>query len=167
MTKQILLARHADALEARGTEMDIDRQLSPKGEEDAKLLGQWLKEQEIKPDKIYVSTAQRTLATADIYAKTLNLPKEKLVFEASIYQASLNTLHHFITNLHENINFVMIIGHNPTVSHLADFVAKTPVENFSPGGMCLLRFEGMKYWEELVNDSAKVIWYQNPKKLRE
>jgi len=115
--KRLLLLRHAQALPAEGGS-DIDRALSPKGLSDAYALGQTLKAKDIGPAHIVCSSAKRTQQTCGELLKGLedNIHTE---FSKMIYSASFGDLLHLIQSTDDELESLMVIGHNPTIYELA------------------------------------------------
>ncbi len=69
---ELLLWRHAEAVEAGYGEADMQRHLTSRGEKQAQLVASWLEQQKISPIRILVSPAIRCQQTA----QSLALPYE-------------------------------------------------------------------------------------------
>lgn len=61
----LLLWRHAHALDAEPGQMDMDRPLSKKGTKQAKAMASWLNDHLPSDTTIYASPAKRTLQTVE------------------------------------------------------------------------------------------------------
>ncbi len=122
--KQVVLVRHAKSV-AYGYDDDFSRELTNRGENDATMIGNQLKKQKTIVDLIISSPAKRAMQTACIFAKALNFPEDKIVFNEAIYEGI--TTNDFIALLHElpdNLDTVFIFGHNPTIYYLANNLLK-------------------------------------------
>jgi len=104
----LILWRHADAFEARYGQADADRELTPKGEEQAAFMGQWLDSVLTADTRILVSPARRTQQTA----AALGRP-----FETSPAVASGAS----VKSVLEAVGWprskqpVLVVGHQPTI----------------------------------------------------
>ncbi|HOO82775.1 MAG TPA: histidine phosphatase family protein [Alphaproteobacteria bacterium] len=120
--KRLLLLRHAQALPANGGQ-DFDRALSPKGLEDARALGQALRQRGLIPDYILCSSAKRTQQTCKESLFQTDEHKIHSSFSKDIYSASRGDLFHLIQNVRDNPATLMLIGHNPAIYELAVMLA--------------------------------------------
>jgi len=111
--KQIFCLRHAEALSGYGSS-DIERRLSPKGEEDAMTLGAEMVERGYRPDLIYCSPAVRTRMTLDKICAAFDAPIET-VFVDGLYNGGIDAYMDVLQNTDGAINAAMIIGHNPSI----------------------------------------------------
>ena len=60
----LILWRHAEALEMREVQEDLDRALTPKGERQAHRMAAWLNKQLPSSTRVLVSPARRAQQTA-------------------------------------------------------------------------------------------------------
>ena len=72
----LVLWRHAEAHELRDGGDDLDRTLTPKGEKQAKRMGQWLDRQLPDLTRILVSPARRTEQTAQALGRKFKIRQE-------------------------------------------------------------------------------------------
>ncbi|WP_157231180.1 SixA phosphatase family protein [Kiloniella laminariae] len=118
--KTIFITRHASTRSAQRGQEDIDRELTRKGETEAAWLGEHLRVHNDIPSLILVSAANRARETAILIRETL-MPELPIQTEDQLYLAPsaqiLKTLH----SLPEDINSVLLVGHNPGLS---DFLLK-------------------------------------------
>ncbi len=154
--RRLILIRHAKAVEedAGG---DHTRALSPRGREDAAMLGAWLTEQGLQPDQVLCSTATRTRET--LAAFKADYPTS---FCDRLYLAELGELTNKIHNTDDSINRLMIIGHNPGMHGLlarlaGDYVNRADesrvVMKFPTAACAVLRFN-VGHWSELAPHSG-------------
>lgn len=112
--KTLILCRHAKADYPNGVN-EIDRPLKDKGIKDANKQGELLKNQDFMPDLIISSPAERAFTTAEIIAEQIGYEKE-IRIESAIYHKGEQELIELIQSLPQELNTVMIFGHNPTMS---------------------------------------------------
>src|SRR5512136_1050596 len=84
--KTLLLMRHAKSSWKHPDLVDRDRPLNKRGEKDAPKMGKLLKHEEIIPQRILSSTAERACKTAEAVAEKTGY-KEELVYLDTLYMA--------------------------------------------------------------------------------
>ena len=111
--KTLLLLRHSEADNIAIDIKDHERGLSKRGREDSFLIKDWLKDSDIKIDKVLISSANRTKQTAELI---FNDKKELFQIKSELYLCSKTELIQCINKLNDNIETVAIIGHEPSIS---------------------------------------------------
>lgn len=119
--KRLFLLRHAQALPA-DTGRDKDRALSPRGIEDAKLLGQAMRARKLLPDLILCSDAKRTTQTCQALSEQLE-HNVTAIYQKTMYDASRGDLFAMIQGAENDVNGLMLIGHNPAMYELSAMLA--------------------------------------------
>lgn len=163
MIKKLFLVRHATANEVERGKKDGDRELSPKGYQDATRLGHHLLEQQYKVDLMLISSALRAQSTAQILAEQMH-HGGRLEYSDELYQASVRSVLALINQQDEVINHLMVVGHNPTLTYLAEYLTGEPVSNMAPGGLFLLQVSVL--WAEVSQKTATLDRYLDPDQLR-
>lgn len=115
--RRLILLRHAKAERAAASGRDFDRPLSPRGEDDARLMGQALARAGLKPDLALVSPAARTARTWEIAAEALG--EAVVETDPKLYHASPRTLRGFVEAAEDRADTVVLVGHNPGLQELA------------------------------------------------
>ncbi|HAA11815.1 MAG TPA: phosphohistidine phosphatase [Cytophagales bacterium] len=141
MTKQLWLIRHAEAEESGFQTRDFDRKLTQRGIQAATRLGGHLHGIFPECQRIISSPAHRCQATAVILAGQYNYDLSGVVLEKEIYEASLRTFLSLINQIPDTINKVMMVGHNPTVTYLTEYLTQDYAGGFSPATAALLTQE--------------------------
>ena len=114
--KRLTLLRHAKTETAHSGQDDWNRELEPRGRQDAPEMARRLRERKLKPDRIITSPAVRALATAKIFAHELHLPAARLVEDERLYLASPKALREVVRELGDTAHHLMIVGHNPVLT---------------------------------------------------
>lgn len=118
--KELILMRHGKAESHRNGLRDFDRQLTPRGIENAR--GQALRMSPSPHQHILVSSAMRTLQTAEMLQvswksrDTKTLPNFEIKEQG--YLAPAETWVELLRMTDPSIQGVWIIGHNPGISDL-------------------------------------------------
>lgn len=111
----LVLWRHAEAHELRDGGDDLDRTLTPKGEKQAKRMGQWLDRQLPDLTRILVSPSRRTEQTAQALGRKFKI-RQELAPGGTVAQLLELVL------WPDDKSTVLVIGHQPllgqTISQL-------------------------------------------------
>lgn len=161
--KKLCLFRHAKSTYgALGTE-DLDRPLHPVGLQDAPLMANILKSSyKFKPDLILTSHAQRTLLTAESICAALGYNKEKIRVEKSLYEAGVEDLLEDIKLIDSKVKNLLIVGHNPGLTLLANFLVDTHVTNLPTCGVVAIEFD-TNSWDNISAATSKLLFFDEPK----
>lgn len=108
--KTLLLARHAKSDWGDPAIADHDRPLNARGQRDAPVMAQRLLDEGIRLTHIVASTALRARSTADEYAAAYRL---EVADEPLLYAASAHSILTVATNLPDEADVAMLVGHNP------------------------------------------------------
>lgn len=161
MSLTLYLLRHAQSTEKQLGEADKDRELTSQGMRESLQIGSWLKEQAFTCDLILCSTAVRARSTAGYLFEALNLPIEKVQFDDNLYNASSRTLFEQVTNTAPEVKSLMVIGHNPPMTYLAEYLTKKVIGDMVPGGLAMIQFN-FSTWQEVGEGTGELIHYICP-----
>lgn len=145
MLKSLIVIRHALSLNEQPGMKDVERTLSVAGIQDAARLGKYLKIKNIIPDQIYCSNAMRAVGTARIIIEQTGLKEDKILIDEELYEASVRILLKVINQVDEKITNLILIGHNPSVSYLCEYLSGKIVRSMPPAGMCRLQFDNIEW----------------------
>jgi len=120
--KNLLILRHAKSSWNHPELSDHDRPLNKRGKHDAPRMGALIAELGLTPDAIYSSTARRARDTALIVAEACGFAGE-IQFDRDLYHAGLETFSGIIRGLENEIDCVLLVGHNPDLEELVDWFA--------------------------------------------
>ncbi len=110
--KNLILLRHAKSSWKRSELDDRDRPLNGRGRRAASAMGRLMEDQELVPDHVLCSTAQRTRETAALFFADWSDPPP-IVFRDELYHASPVQIESILNSVDDSIEDLMIIGHNP------------------------------------------------------
>ncbi|WP_328679456.1 histidine phosphatase family protein [Streptomyces sp. NBC_00322] len=119
-SRRIVLLRHAKADWPQVS--DHDRPLAERGRQDAAVAGRKLADTGIAFDLALCSTASRTRETWKLAVHELP-HRPKTVYEERLYDASLGELLALLNETPDEVNELLVIGHNPGMHALADALA--------------------------------------------
>lgn len=143
--KCIWLLRHAKSSWDDPELADHDRPLAPRGRRAGDRMARWFSENGVRPDLVRCSTALRAHGTLDLVHGELEAPPVEL--DARLYHASGGELLELLRATSEDVNDVMLIGHNPGLRDLACTLAPPGPEAFPTAALAELRFD--ERWRDL------------------
>lgn len=117
--KTLSLLRHATAVRDPRFK-DFDRPLEPSGEQEVIRLGAALKDLGAHFDRVVASSAVRTANTGKLLLKAMGIGAEQLETERALYISSVEALLRFIGRVSDEVNHLLLVGHNPELSALAN-----------------------------------------------
>ncbi len=164
MPKKLFLVRHAKTEEGSFEKRDFDRELVNRGLQDATRLGKYFNTKDIKPDQILSSDAPRAYATAELIASQMGYELSRIYKNHDIYEASVRTLLQLVSNLKNDWNSVMIVGHNPPINYLAEYLTGADIGHMYTGSCAIITFK-TNFWMEASQDSGYLEEYVIAKKL--
>ena len=163
---KLYVIRHAIAVEAGDPkyEEDSQRPLTGKGKEKIKKIAQGLWELEIQLNLILSSPTVRTMETAAILAKRLDVKKSRIIptehLEATGYA---DQLINEINEKYGDAEEIALVGHEPYLSNLVS-VLLTGDANISmtlkKGSVCKLSVDTLQYGR-----CANLDWLLSPAQL--
>ncbi|KOV67414.1 phosphohistidine phosphatase [Streptomyces sp. NRRL WC-3618] len=164
--RRIVLFRHAKADWPQVT--DHERPLADRGRKDAAVAGRKLADTGIPFGLALCSTATRTRETWKLAVHELP-QRPKTVYEERIYEASPGELIALLNETPDDIQNVVLVGHNPGVQALAEILAedsendtrtKLTSRGFPAAAFATLSFTGS--WKGLEPGTATLVDFWAP-----
>ena len=115
--RDLLLLRHGKAHDSHPGG-DFFRELRTKGKRGAQRIGVWLDLNQLLPDRVISSSAERALNTARKCCKAMGLPGHMVESHDSLYLASSQTLLRYIRQTSASHRRLLVVGHNPGLEQL-------------------------------------------------
>ncbi|MDO8366481.1 MAG: histidine phosphatase family protein [Saprospiraceae bacterium] len=163
--RTLYLIRHAKSSWGNPGLRDHDRPLNERGLHDAPKMAQLLVEQGIKPDLLVSSPAKRALTTAFFFADAFKVEPVEVLREPNIYEAFPQEILRIISELPESATTVMIFGHNPTFTEVANqFIENDFIENVPTCGVVKITSSAPS-WREFYEGNSKVAACYFPKEV--
>jgi phosphohistidine phosphatase len=160
--RTLLLLRHSKAQQVQGLP-DRDRELAPRGRDDALVVGQWLSDpsRALALDLVVCSTSERTRQTL-LGLIAGGAPVSDVRFDERVYDAGATSLLKVVREVPDSVNTVLMIGHAPGIPMLATALAldgagsteaiERLTKGFPTSGVAILGFEGG--WAALAPEKA-------------
>lgn len=162
--KQLVLVRHGKS----SWEYDLpddERPLKKRAFNDANLVIKALRNNPFLDNSfnMWSSYAVRALTTARIFQEQLEVSNENFEIKEDLYTFDRNHLLNAISNCDDTIQNLMIFGHNPALTSVANVLGDEQFTNIPTTGLVLIKFESDS-WNNLKD--GKTIIYLFPKNLR-
>ncbi|MBE0643633.1 MAG: histidine phosphatase family protein [Bacteroidetes bacterium] len=161
--KTLYIVRHAKSSWDHAGLTDFERPLNTRGQHDAPMMGTVLKDLGARPELIRCSAANRALTTARFLAESLAYPPESIDIDASLYGAGPLEILSVVHNLPEDVQEVMLVGHNPTMHMVANRMGGFQADNLPTCGIVCIDFN-VESWEEVTVSPGTIRYYEYPKK---
>lgn len=137
---RLLLLRHAKAEPLEGHASDHDRPLSPEGVTAAREVGAWLRGHGLIPDLVLCSTARRTRETWSLAAEGGGISGVDTRFVARLYETSVSMMLDVVREAAQPHGTVLVVGHEPTMSHAVLHLSGRRPMAFRPGTVALIEW---------------------------
>jgi phosphohistidine phosphatase len=125
--RRVYLLRHAKSSWKDGSLADRERPLAGRGRKAARAMARHLEDEGIRPDLVLCSPARRTRETLERIEDALGDGIEAR-FEEALYGATEATLLRSLNALPDEVDSVMLIGHNPGLEDLVLALASEGAE---------------------------------------
>lgn len=163
--KTLFLMRHAKSSRKKPLP-DHDRPLKKRGRKTAERVGRQLAEEGRIPDLILSSDAQRAVETAMKLRKGLQRDEIPIRTTPSLYEADAGRIFDMIGETEEEIQSVLVIGHNPGISEAAVWASGEEKYGWMPTGAVLGLYCTIEKWREIGKRApARTLFYLLPKSL--
>ncbi len=146
--KTILFVRHGKSSWDYDVN-DKDRPLKERGIEDAHRVSGALKKLNHTIDFIYSSPSNRALHTAVIFSRNLEHDLKLFKIDNALYDFSGEQVLHFLKNLNEAFETVMVFGHNYAFTSLVNTLGDTYIENVPTAGLTSIQF-AVNQWKDIA-----------------
>lgn len=159
--KKLFLVRHAKSDWSIDDQRDIDRSLNPRGYKDAHAIGEYIKSNYGAPQLMVASPAVRTMTTALIFSDEVGYDKTKIKVVQSLYESTSVDYLNCIKATPNEIDSLMIIGHNPVLSDLCMGFTRTIID-LPTCALVVFEFQ-IDEWENISKENCKLIEVKSPK----
>ena len=160
--KNLFLLRHAKSSWDNAALADFDRPLSKRGISNAILLSEHIQKHNITFDLVLSSPSERTQSTLDLVLSSLDhFPTTTL--KESIYHASPSSLTQLIKEQDDEINNLLIIGHNPGLHILIEQLTNQSIVKFPT--CAFAKITNFNHWKDIDTGILNLESLITPKEL--
>ena len=161
--KDIYVLRHAKSSWDNSNLSDFDRPLADRGISDAKKMSNFLKDMNIKIDRVLCSNAIRAKETFDLTADGFNFEIDKATYLDKLYFGDTTTIIQDLKELDESLNNILIVGHNPTLHYLVEILTNESINRFTTCNLATISHDGE--WVSLNSQQCSLKSLIRPKEL--
>ena len=161
MSRELLVLRHGKSDWTTDASSDFERPLAARGRKAVKRMGCWLREQQLLPEYIVSSPAERAKQTTLRACKFAEISNTPVIWDEQIYEADVPDLLQVLAQCPPDKMRVMIVGHNPGCEDLVDYLGGGR-EELPPDGKlmptaALARLEMPDQWDKLACGCARAV----------
>ena len=160
--RTLYLLRHAKSSWADESMRDFDRPLANRGREACATIGEFIKEKGIDFDLVLVSTAVRTRETIELVKERAEFRSE-VRYDERIYEATTSQLLEVISQVDDDRESVLLVGHNPGIEELLALLTGQHVQ-VTTATFAKININAPKWSAELGNNGT-LDWIVRPKEL--
>lgn len=125
--KHLFLARHAKSSWEDSSIADHDRPLNQRGLRDAATQAKAINKHPTRAELVISSSAVRAVGYAEQIAKASAI---ELQINPDLYTFNLRELAHIVGQLPNNIDRILLVGHNPAIHQLYNQLCNHPLSKF-------------------------------------
>ncbi len=162
MAKTLYVLRHGKSKRGPEFDTDFDRTLAPRGQRDAPVVGKLLSSFNVPPQLIISSPAARARETAEMVAAELD--DASLQFDEGFYGALSTELLQAVQQLPDEIDSVLLIGHNPALEGLLDELTGSFRALLKTCSLAVLVCEA-ETWDAVQPNSCRLVKLIHPKEI--
>ncbi len=162
--KTLFLMRHAKSSWKHAELNDLDRPLLEKGLKRTRLIIEYFLNNNVKIELIICSHALRSIDTARIIAHAFNVEDNNFRIEKGVYTADADSLTDQLYDLPATVSNVMIVGHNPAITNLANTFLSEKIDYLPTSGVVAVDFDTNE-WDELLSAGFTTRFAAFPKML--
>jgi phosphohistidine phosphatase len=169
--RELLLLRHGKSSSWDSVDGDFDRTLTEQGQQHVKRVALYLQQNNLIPDFILSSPAQRAIHTATIVCQSLGIDPDTIHVNSQIYNAQYEDLLNVIAQCSQQSYRVLLVGHNPSLEELVTFLSSNSTQQYnnqnhlSPSSLVHLQTE--EEWSKLHTSGAHLLSVTHSRSLAE
>ena len=161
--KRLYLIRHAKSSWSNLMITDFDRPLNKRGKREAPLMAQRLAKQGICPDALISSPARRARATAEIVARSVKFPVQRIHFVDSVYTSETKDLLRVLQKTDNMIETAFLVGHNYAITDLAVLLTGEYISKIPTSGIVAMDLS-IEKWAEIGPGKGAMLFFDYPEK---
>jgi phosphohistidine phosphatase len=162
--KRLYIVRHAKSDRSDPSLTDYARWLNKRWNKDLDWFLPIIAEKLALVDKIVTSWAKRTLLTSLALIDSINYRTDMLTVSDILYEAWITSIMDIIKSTENNINWLMIVWHNPWLTEFVNVCGFT-ISNIPTSGIVCFEYK-LNDWGLFTTNQNDFLWYEYPKKYK-
>ena len=126
-------------------------------------MGSVLKKRKILPDLVISSPANRAAMTARMMAASIDYPLEAIEYDEALYEISTRNLIRVVQRIDDGVNHAMVVGHNPSITGMANYIADRSIDNVPTCGVYCVALD-LSSWTDITERCGDLILFDFPRK---
>ena len=167
--RTLMLMRHAKSSWDQPEFDDLDRPLAPRGRDAAPLIAGYIRKSKWQPDLVLCSPAARARETWQLMTPVLDRTVDCKMLRA-IYPGAPSRLLEALRRAADEVETLMLIGHNPGLGRLAAGLCgtgpKKPLERmcgkFPTAALAVIDFD-VDRWDQVAPGAGRLRAFVRPK----
>src|SRR6185369_6298209 len=148
----LFLLRHAKSSWDDASQQDFERPLANSGRKACALIGEFIQEKGIDFDLVLVSTAVRTRETIELVKERAKFLGE-VRYDERIYEATVSQLLEVISQIDNDRESVLLVGHNPGIEELLGLLTGEQ-QRVSTANFAKIKLNAMEWSANLANNGT-------------
>lgn len=161
----LVLIRHAKAVSSYDAYKDIERPLTSRGIDDAQAMASWLQKKltslGLSPDLLLASPAQRTMETANLFAKIFERNPGTIQVDPLLYMPSVESFYEAIEKINDGLRVLCVFSHNNGITDFANTLTNNRIDVIPPCGVVVLRMHDSS-WKNIRTAKKDWCWFNAP-----
>ncbi len=158
--KNIFILRHAQAKSHSFLVNDKERKLTDLGKLELEVVATKFKLfLQFPIDLIISSNAVRTKMTTEIFSNVIEA--DKIIYNSDLYNAPFQTFYEIITTLPNEIKSIIIVAHNPGVTHFVNSLNLVKIDNLPTSGLFGASVF-TKHWTHFEDSEKRFLYFDCP-----
>jgi phosphohistidine phosphatase len=169
--KSLTLLRHAKSTWDDPVARDFDRPLNRRGRRAATTVGREMRAQDLAFDRIIASPAVRVVETLGDIAAGYGAPLD-IDYDQRLYLASTDTLLDLVREVGDDVERLLLVGHNPGLETLALLLARDGGDALRgelsvkyPTGTVAQVALDVDHWRDAAPGSGRLVRFIRPRDL--
>jgi len=158
------LVRHAKSDWSDGSLSDFERGVKKRGYKDLNTIGSYLALKNIAPDYVLSSAALRAQITTEELIKKISYNGE-VEYMDELYLTKPETILNVLSLEDNRYNSILLVGHNPSISELANFLQNENIAKFPTLGVLKIDFD-IDSWQDILQKKGKLDFFIFPKQFK-
>ena len=165
---RLILLRHAKSEKAESGMHDRDRRLNARGRNDSVQIAAYMVHHALLPDRVMVSSAQRTRETWERMAPVFSA-SPPVDYEDRLYEGGTETILSVIKAADRSASALLVIGHNPGLYNIARHLlahrggeAHQLDDGLPTAGLIVIDFAD-EDWRKLAARSGRLMEFVSPR----
>jgi phosphohistidine phosphatase len=160
--KTVYVMRHSKA-DQNFMGSDFERKLTDQGKLNTNIVALRFLEKNLHTDMVISSPAKRAEKTAQLFAETIGISKDKILYKSELYHAPEEVYLKLINALPNTIETAVFVAHNPGITNFINNLGIVQLDNMPTSGIFGFKVQS-KDWADFEKAEKVFLYFDYPKK---